>query len=68
MTNLVRRNHDSRGSATKGNQRDLGRVRMMDALLGWDPLHDGTRITTRARSRRPFDVEELKDAYLLKAD
>jgi HSP20 family protein len=68
MTNLVRRNHDSRGIATNGTNPTWDAFRMMDALLGWDPLREETRVSNQSTFAPSFDVEELKDAYLLKAD
>jgi HSP20 family protein len=40
----------------------------MDALLGWDPLREGNRLSHLSTFSPNFDVEELKDAYVLKAD
>jgi HSP20 family protein len=68
MTNLIRRNHDNRGIATNGRSSTLDAFRMMDALLGWDPLREQTGISLQGTFSPAFDVEELKDAYLLKAD
>jgi HSP20 family protein len=69
MTNLIRRNHESRGTATNGTIPPWDAFRMMDALLGWDPLREeGTRVSYQRAFAPSFDVEELKDAYLLKAD
>jgi HSP20 family protein len=68
MTNLIRRNHDSRGIATNGTNPTWDALRVMDALLGWDPLREGTRVAYQSTFSPTFDVEELKDAYILKAD
>jgi HSP20 family protein len=68
MTNLIRRNHDSRGIATNGTNPTWDALRVMDALLGWDPLREGTRVSYQSTFSPTFDVEELKDAYILKAD
>jgi HSP20 family protein len=70
MTNLIRRNHDSRGIATNGTNPPnhiWDAFRVMDALLGWEP-RDGARVSHQSTFSPSFDVEELKDAYLLKAD
>lgn len=68
MTNLIRRNHDSRGIATNGTNHTLDAFRMMDALLAWDPLREGTPLAYPGTFSPTFDVEEVKDAYVLKAD
>ena len=71
MTNLIRRNHDSRGIATNGTNpmnHTWDALRVMDALLGWDPLREGTRVSYQSTFSPTFDVEEVKDAYILKAD
>ncbi|HVZ75445.1 MAG TPA: Hsp20/alpha crystallin family protein [Polyangia bacterium] len=68
MTNLIRRNHDSRDFATNGTNPAWDAFRMMDALLGWDSLREGTRLGHLSAFTPTFDVEELKDAYVVKAD
>jgi len=68
MTNLIRRNHDSRSFATNGTNPTWDAFRMMDALLGWDPLREGSRLSHLSTFSPTFDVEELKDAYVVKAD
>ena len=68
MTNLIRRKHDSRGIPTNGAIPTWDAFRVMDALLGCDPLREGTRVSHQITFAPSFDVEELKDAYLLKAD
>jgi HSP20 family protein len=68
MTNLISRNHDSRGIATNGTSPAWDAFRMMDALLGWDSLREGLRTSHQSTFSPTFDVEELKDAYLVKAD
>jgi len=43
----------------------------MDALLRWDPLHGGewSAVTSPGPEFVPrFDVKEVKDAYIIKAD
>ena len=67
MTNLIR-NHDSRGIATNGTNPTWDAFRVMDALLGWDPLREGGRLSHLSTFSPTFDVEELKDAYVVKAD
>lgn len=67
MTNLIRRNHDSRGIATNGTNPTWDALRVMDALLGWEP-REGTRVSYQSTFSPTFDVEELTDAYVLKAD
>ena len=68
MTNLIRRNHDSRGIATNGTNPTWDTLRMMDALLGWPPLREGNWSSHTSNFSPTFDVEELKDAYVVKAD
>lgn len=68
MTNLIRRNHDSRGVATTGTNPTWDPFRVMDALLRGDPLREGPRVSYQSAFAPSFDVEELKDAYLLRAD
>lgn len=68
MTNLIRRNTDTRRIATNGANPTWDAFRMMDALLGWDPLREGTRISHLGAFTPTCDVEELKDAYVVKAD
>jgi HSP20 family protein len=71
MTNLIRRNHDSRGIATNRAvpaNHLWDAFRMMDALLGWEPLRERARLSHQSTFSPTFDVEELKDAYVLKAD
>jgi HSP20 family protein len=41
---------------------------MMDALLGWDPLRERTPSLHLSSFAPSFDVEELEDAYAIKAD
>jgi HSP20 family protein len=65
MTNLTRRNPDN--IATNGTNPTWDAFRMMDALLGWEPLREG-RISHQNTFSPSFDVQELKDAYLLRAD
>ena len=67
MTNLIRRNHDSRGIATNGTSPNWDAFRVMDALLGWEP-REGARAAYESTFSPSFDVEELKEAYLLKGD
>ena len=52
MPNLVRRNHDSRGIATNGTNPVWDAFRMMDALLGWDPAREGTRVSYQSTFAR----------------
>jgi HSP20 family protein len=68
MTNLIRRNPNSRGIATNGTNPTWDAFRMMDALLGWDALREGPRLSHLGAFSPTFDVEELKDAYVIKAD
>lgn len=68
MTNLIRRNHDTRGIATNGTNPTWDAFRLMDALLGWEPLREGDRHSHLSTFSPTFDVEEVKDAYILKAD
>jgi HSP20 family protein len=68
MTNLIRRNHDSRGIAMNGTNPTWDAFRVMDALLGWDPLREGGRLSHLSTFSPTFDVEEVKDAFVLKAD
>jgi HSP20 family protein len=68
MTNLIRRNHDSRSIATNGTNPTLDAFRMMDELLGWAPPREGAWLAHASTFSPTFDVEELKDAYIIKAD
>lgn len=68
MNNLIRRNHDNRGIATNGSNPTWDAFRMMDALLGWDPVREGGRAAHLGAFAPTFDVEEVRDAYILKAD
>jgi HSP20 family protein len=69
MTNLIRRNHDDRTFATSRMQSPTwDPFRMMDALLGWEPVRDGTWVAREALFSPSFDVKETKDAYLIQAD
>jgi len=68
MTNLIRRNPNSRDIATNGTNPTWDAFRMMDALLRWEPLREGPRLSHLGAFSPSFDVEELKDAYVIKAD
>ena len=71
MTNLISRNHDSRAHAMNGtNPPDhlWDAFRVMDALLGSAPLREGARVYYQSTFSPTFDVQELKDAYVVKAD
>jgi HSP20 family protein len=71
MTNLIRRNRDNREIAQNGTtppNHIWDAFRMMDALLGWAPVREGTWISQPNAFSPTFDVEELKDAYVVSAD
>jgi HSP20 family protein len=69
MTNLIRRNHDDRTLATYRLQNPpWDPYRMMDALLGWDPLRDGASPSYPTAFSPTFEVKELEDAYVIKGD
>lgn len=68
MTNLIRRNHNTRGIATNGTNPTWDAFRMMDALLGWEPFREEGLDSHLSTFSPTFDVAEVKDAYILKAD
>src|SRR3954467_66666 len=70
MANLIRRDNRDVARGTSSNYR-LDPFRVMDALLRWDPLHGGewSAVTSPGPEFVPrFDVKEVKDAYIIKAD
>jgi HSP20 family protein len=69
MTNLIRRNHDDRTVPTNRTQHQpWDPLRMMDALLGWDPLRDGGWNAHERAFSPTFEVKEVRDAYVIQAD
>jgi HSP20 family protein len=69
MANLIRRdNRDATQSTTNPNYR-LDPLRVMDALLRWDPFRGEWSGMTQAAEFAPhFDLKETKDAFVIHAD
>ena len=69
MANLIRRdNRETTQSATNPNYR-LDPLRVMDALLRWDPFRGEWSGMTQAAEFAPrFDLKETKDAFVIHAD
>ena len=70
MANLIRRDNRevARGA---GSDYRMDPFRVMDALLRWDPFRGGDwgAIASSGPEFTPrFDVKEIKDAYVIKAD
>jgi HSP20 family protein len=69
MANLVRR--ESGREVTRGRGPELPAwepLRMMDALLRWDPFRSTQGWLGRDEFVPSFDLKETGDAYILKAD
>lgn len=69
MANLIRR--DNR-EATRGTTPEprVDPFRVVDALLRWDPYRGGdwSGVASGTEFAPRFDVKEVKDAYIIKAD
>ena len=66
MANLIRR--DNREVA-RPSSREWDPLRMMDALLRWDPFRsDAGWLSETVEFAPRFEVKETKDAYVVKAD
>jgi HSP20 family protein len=68
MANLVKRENREVARSTSPEYR-LDPFRMMDALLRWDPFRgDWGGFNQNLDFIPRFDVKEIKDAYVIKAD
>jgi len=69
MTNLIRRlqNH-ANAYPHRAVEAEWEPFRTVDALLRWDPFADGALPAQAAGYAPAFEVKEVKDAYVLKAD
>jgi HSP20 family protein len=69
MVNLIRRDNRDVARGTGPDHR-LDPFRVMDALLRWDPFRGGEwgGATPAPEFMPRFDVKEVKDAYVIKAD
>lgn len=66
MANLIRR--DNNREVTRPTAREWDPLRMMDALLRWDPFRSEGGWLSDVEFAPRFDVKETKDAYVVRAD
>ena len=68
MTNLIRRLQSHANVPNRAFDANWDPFRTVDALLRWDPFVDGA-VSAQAVGYAPaFEVKEVKDAYVIKAD
>jgi HSP20 family protein len=70
MANLIRRDNNNREvSRQEGTEQRWDPFRVVDTLLRWDPFRWDNGLVARGGEFSPrFDIKEVKNAYMLKAD